>query len=278
VLIETLAVGLMVGLLLGVLGGGGGVLTVPILVYLLGETPQHATTASLVIVGLTALVGAVARVRSRLVDWRVGLVFGAIGIPTAYLGTIVNRHLDPPVLLLAFAGLIVVVATAMLVSTRRRGEPGHDTSSPDPDGPLDQAPSGGGTALAVEVRPSRTVTALKVVGSALVIGFLTGLLGVGGGFLIVPALVFALRMRMSEAIGTSLLVIAVTSAASIASRVGGAEFDWSVIIPFTLASIGATTVGKQVADRFSGDTLTRAFAVLLLLVAGFVTVQSITAL
>jgi uncharacterized membrane protein YfcA len=277
VLIETLAVGLLVGLLLGVLGGGGGVLTVPILVYLLGETPQHATTASLVIVGLTALVGAVTRVRSRLVDWRVGLVFGAIGIPTAYLGTIVNRHLDPPVLLLAFAGLIVVVATAMLVSTRRRGEPGHDAAL-EPDGPLDQVPSGGGTALAVEVRPSRTATALKVVGSALVIGFLTGLLGVGGGFLIVPALVFALRMRMASAIGTSLLVIAVTSAASIASRVGVVEFDWSVIIPFTLAAIGATTVGKQVADRFSGDTLTRAFAVLLLLVAGFVTVQSITAL
>jgi uncharacterized membrane protein YfcA len=270
VLIETLAVGLLVGLLLGVLGGGGGVLTVPILVYLLGESPQHATTASLVIVGVTAFVGATTRVRSGLVDWRTGLVFGAIGIPTAYLGTVVNRHLDPPVLLLAFAALILVVAVAMLVSTRTR--------TPAGDGPPVHLPAGSGGDTAVDVAPGRTATALKVVGSALVIGFLTGLLGVGGGFLIVPALVFALRMPMASAIGTSLLVIAVTSAASIASRVGVVEFDWSVILPFTLAAIGATMAGKRVADRFSGDTLTRAFAVLLILVAGFVTVQSVTAL
>lgn len=269
-LIEILAAGLLVGLLLGVLGGGGGVLTVPILVYLLGETPQHATAASLVIVGVTALVGATTRVRSRLVDWRTGLTFGALGIPTAYLGTVVNRHLDPLVLLLAFAALIVVVAVAMLVNTCR------ETSADD--GVTERAATGSGGGAAIDVRPGRTVTALKVVGSALVIGFLTGLLGVGGGFLIVPALVFALQMPMASAIGTSLLVIAVTSAASTVSRIGVVEFDWPVIIPFTLAAVGATVAGKRVADRFSGDALTRAFAVLLILVAGFVTVQSVTAL
>lgn len=276
-LIETLAVGLLVGLLLGVLGGGGGVLTVPILVYLLGESAQHATTSSLVIVGLTALVGAATRMRSGLVEWRTGLVFGAIGIPTAYLGTIVNRHLDPPVLLLAFAGLIVVVAVAMLVNSRGGGATGDvgDGAEANPD----LAPgSGSGVATTVLARPSRTATAVKVIAAALVIGFLTGLLGVGGGFLIVPALVFALRMPMPSAIGTSLLVIAVTSGASIASRIGVVDFDWSTIVPFTVAAVTATMAGKRVAGRFSGDTLARAFAVLLILVAGFVTVQSVATL
>ncbi len=273
-LIETVTVGLLVGLLLGVLGGGGGVLTVPILVYMLGESARHATTSSLVIVGLTALVGAVSRMRSGLVDWRTGLAFGALGIPTAYLGTLVNRHLDPPVLLLAFACLIVVVAVAMLVNSR--GRSAAPTEEPEYPDRIPGVPTG--TPTAVGVRPGRTATAVKLVAAALVIGFLTGLLGVGGGFLIVPALVFALRMPMAHAIGTSLLVIAVTSVASLVARVGAVEFDWWVIVPFTVAAVTATTIGKRVADRFSGDTLTRAFAVLLILVAGFVTAQSVSAL
>lgn len=263
-LIQTLAVGLAVGLLMGALGGGGGVLTVPILVYLLGESAQQATTGSLVIVGITALVGAVSRWRSGGVRLRSGVAFGILGIPAALVGTAVNHRLDPAVLLLAFAALILVVAAALLAGTRRRAA-------------VDRTPTpAGGTAIAVRVRPiSRVSTALTVVPTALVIGFLTGLLGVGGGFLVVPALVVLLRMPMASAIGTSLLVIAINSGASLAARAGVAEFDWSVIVPFTLAAVLATMLGKRVADRFSGDALTRAFAVLLIAVAGFVSVQSL---
>lgn len=242
------------------------VLTVPILVYLLDETPQQATTSSLVIVGITALIGAGSRWPSGGVRWRTGLVFGLLGIPAAYLGTAVNQRLDPALLLLTFAALVLVVAVALLAGTRRTPDPAPAT------------PTATGSGVATKVRPSGVSTALTVVPSALVIGFLTGLLGVGGGFLVVPALVIVLRMPMAWAVGTSLLVIAINSGASLVARAGVAEFDWSVVVPFTLAAVLATTFGKRVADRFSGDTLTRAFATLLIAVAGLVSVQSLLSL
>lgn len=265
-LIGTVAVGLAVGLLMGVLGGGGGVLTVPILVFLLGETPQQATTSSLVIVGVTALIGAASRWTSGGVRWRTGLAFGLPGIPAAYLGTAVNQRLDPALLLLAFAALVLVVAVALLAGTRRTPDSTQST------------PTATGSGVATKVRPSAVSTVLTVVPSALVIGFLTGLLGVGGGFLVVPALVIVLRMPMTWAVGTSLLVIAINSGASLVARAGVAEFDWSVIVPFTLAAVLATTFGRRVADRFSGDTLTRVFAALLIAVAGLVSAQSLLSL
>lgn len=261
-LIATLAVGLAVGLLMGVLGGGGGVLAVPILVYLFGESPQEATTASLVIVGVTALVAAGSRWRSGGVRRRTGVAMGALGIPAAYVGTAVNQRLDPQVLLLAFAVLVLVVAAVLLAGTRR----GTDTvRTPAPAG-----------RVAVRARPT-AATALTVVPVALGIGFLTGLLGVGGGFLVVPALVLLLRMPMASAIGTSLLVIAINSGASLVARAGVAEFDWALIVPFTVAAVVATTFGRRVGARFSGDALTRAFAVLLVAVAGLVVAQSLSA-
>lgn len=259
-LIATLAVGLAVGLLMGVLGGGGGVLTVPVLVYLLGESPQGATTASLVIVGVTALVAAGTRWRSGGVRGWTGVAMGALGMPAAYAGTAVNQRLDPQGLMLAFAALLLLVAAALLAGTRR--------------GPEGVPPPAG--RVAVRALPS-AATVLTVVPAALGIGFLTGLLGVGGGFLVVPALVLLLRMPMAAAIGTSLLVIAVNSGASLAARAGVAEFDWDLIVPFTLAAVVATTFGRRVGARFSGDALTRAFAVLLVAVAGIVVAQSLLA-
>ncbi len=259
------ALGLVIGLVLGALGGGGGVLTVPVLVYVLAETPQNATTGSLIIVGVAAGIGALARRGTRTVAWRTGLTFGMIGIPAAYLGTAVNQRLDPAILLLAFALLILAVAVTMLAGTR--GPTGKD-AAPDPA-------SGGATVTAVR---AKVVDIAKVVVLALAVGFLTGLLGVGGGFLIVPALVIALRMPMPTAIGTSLLVITVNSAASLLARAATVHVDWSVVGPFTLAAVLATVIGKRVADRLSGRALTRAFAFLLIAVAAFVAFQSVQAL
>ncbi len=109
-------------------------------------------------------------------------------------------------------------------------------------------------------------------------GFPTGLFGVGGGFIIVPALVFALGYEMADAVATSLLVIAINSAAALLARAGHQTFHWEVITPFTLAAIAGTLAGKRVADRASGPMLTRVFAVLLLAVAGYVALRSITAM
>lgn len=262
-LIGTLAAGLAIGLLMGVLGGGGGVLAVPVLVLLLGSTPQDATTGSLLIVGVAALAGTAARWRSGGVRWRTGAAFGVLGVPAAFVGTAVNQRIDPTVLLLAFAALVLVVAGLLLAGRR--------------PSPATGPPRGGGTSGDVLVGSTRLTTALTVVPAGLAVGFLTGLFGVGGGFLVVPALVLGLRMPMPVAVGTSLLAIAINSGASLAARAGVAEFDWPVLVPFTLAAVCATVAGRRVAGRFSGDTLTTAFAVLLIGVAALVTAQSVLA-
>ena len=128
--------GLVMGAVIGGLGGGGGVLTVPALVYLLGQSAQDATTASVVVVGITAAAGVLARARTGGIDWRTGLVFGVVGLPAAWLGTVLNDRVSQPTLLLAFAGLALVAAAAMLLharATRRADEHADQDASPDHD-------------------------------------------------------------------------------------------------------------------------------------------------
>jgi hypothetical protein len=269
-LVAALALGLVVGAVVGGLGGGGGVLAVPALVHVLGQDARDATTSSVVIVGITAAAGALARARGGGIDWRTGTALGAVGIPASFLGTLLNRHVAQPVLLLAFAALTLVAATAMLLDSRSPHEPG--------DGP---ATGGRGSALGTRRRTGRaqllrTLVAIVLCGAA--VGFLTGFLGVGGGFLVVPALVIALRMPMGLAIGTSLVVIVLNSVSAFASRLGDLHLDWHVIVPFTVAAVAGTLVGRRVADRLSGAVLTRAFAALLVAVGLFVGVQSLIAL
>ncbi|GAA2864930.1 sulfite exporter TauE/SafE family protein [Pseudonocardia halophobica] len=283
--------GLVMGAVIGGLGGGGGVLTVPALVYLLGQPAQAATTASVVIVGVTATVGVIARARSGGVDWRTGVMFGVVGIPAAWLGTALNRRVDQPTLMLAFAGLTLVAAMAMLLDARgRRRAAEHAATDPtgdEADGPGGTAtapasdPGTAGTALATE-RRSRAgpllATAAKVAVGGASVGFLTGFLGVGGGFLVVPVLVIMLRMPMTLAIGTSLLIIALNSVSSMVSRLGALHLDWRVVVPFTLAAVVGTLLGKRISDRLSGRTLGIAFAWLLVAVGLFVGVRNLLAL
>ena len=196
------ALGLLIGLVIGGLGGGGGVLTVPALVYLLGQDAHDATTGSVLIVGLSAVVGMAARWRNPGLDWRTGLAFGAVGIPTAYAGTLLNHRVSPSVLMLVFAAVILVAASAMLLN-------GHDQADAEPERPV-AGQSTGAVAVATRTdarRAARLRTAVKILVCGAASGFLTGLLGVGGGFLVVPALVIVLRMPITLAIGTSLLII-----------------------------------------------------------------------
>jgi len=125
---------------------------------------------------------------------------------------------------------------------------------------------------------SRLVTAGKVVLASLVVGFLTGFLGVGGGFVIVPALVLALRYGMPTAVGTSLVIISITSLGAFVERLGQTTIPWHTIIPFTVAAVLGSLAGKRVIDRVSGTALSRAFAGLLVLVASYVAAQAAIAL
>lgn len=264
-LISAFAFGLAIGLVLGALGGGGSVLTVPVLVFALGLRAQDATTASLVIVGITAAVAAVGHARSGHTRWRYGLFLAAAAIPTSVLATRLNRLVDGNVLLLAFAVLMLVAAGGMLLRSR--------------DGiQQDDAATGSAGGTATLVRPASVGTArsrgLRVLGAGLLIGALTGFFGVGGGFVIVPVLVVGLEFAMSAAVGTSLLVIALTSAVALAARAGHGSFDWAVIVPFTGAALVGSLGGQRLAVRLPAQALTRAFAVLLVLLAGYVAVRA----
>lgn len=261
--------GLLIGVVIGGLGGGGGVLTVPALVYLLGLSAQDATTSSVVIVGTTAVVGVLARARGGLVRWRTGLAFGAVGVPAAAAGSVLNQRVAEPVLLLSFSALTVLAAVAMILDSRR---------TPGPDDPESDDPEAGAAGTGTGTRSRVVARTAAIAGWGVLIGFLTGFLGVGGGFLAVPVLVVVLRVAMAQAIGTSLLIIAVNSAAALATRAGVAEFDAALLVPFTVAAIVGSAAGKLVSDRLPGAALTRAFAVLLLLVGAFVAVESVLAL
>jgi uncharacterized membrane protein YfcA len=269
--------GLVIGLTLGALGGGGSILTVPALVYVIGQDARAATTSSLFIVGVSSLIAALGHARSGRVRWGVGLAFGATGIAAGFAGTAANQLVDPDVLLLAFAGVIVIAAVGMLANGRNSGS--HERSSATGEragNPSDAQPHPHDAADRLRRwTPGRIG---KVVGAGLTVGFMTGFFGVGGGFVIVPALTLALGMSMPQAIATSLVVIAINSAGALLARAGTAHLDWAVIVPFTLAAVAGSLGGKKITDRVSGATLTRAFAVLLIGVAVYTATASMISL
>ncbi|MFB7243539.1 integral membrane family protein [Streptomyces populi] len=238
VLILALAAGAVTGLALGALGGGGSVLTVPALIYLLGFTPSAATTASLVIVTVTSATALSAHARQGTVRWRAGALFAAAGLIPAALGGAVSGRLPPALLTGAFSLIAGLAAFRML--------------RPAADGP-GAAPAGTG----------------RITGTGAGLGAVTGVLGVGGGFLAVPALVNVVGLRMRAAVGTSLLVITANSLAALLARAGTAQsLDWAVVAPFAGAAVLGAWDGKRLAARVSGGTLQRIFAWALLAVAG----------
>jgi uncharacterized membrane protein YfcA len=255
-LLAAVGLGLVIGVVIGALGGGGSILTVPVLVFALGLGAQEATTASLVIVGVTAAVAAVSYARSGHTRWRTGLTLAAAGVPASVLGSYLNRSIDENVLLLAFAAVMLLAAVGMLMRTQPGDEGATSAGRPDP-------------------QQHRRLLSWRLVSAGLVIGFLTGFLGVGGGFVIVPVLVLSLGLAMPAAVGTSLLVIALNSGVALAARSVGGSFAWEVIVPFTAAAVAGSLLGKRVADRLPSAVLTRAFAVLLVLVAGYIVVRAV---
>lgn len=250
-LVAALA-GLGVGLILGAMGGGGAIITVPILTYALGMTTDQATTGSLIIVGLSSLVAAVPHFRGGRVSWGTGLVFAILGALGTIPVALVASRFDPNWRMAGFGLLLVLVATLMLRGSRQAAA--SDVPRPS-------------------LREPRTlaVTALAAVG----VGALTGFFGVGGGFAIIPALTLVLGFGMPLAVGTSLLIIGLNSATALSGRLaGGVDLDWPVIALFTLTAMVGSIAGSQVTERVSPVVLKRAFAVLLLVVAAYTLVRS----
>lgn len=234
-LIVALAVGLGVGVVVGALGAGGGILSVPVLVYLLGQEPHAASAGSLVIVGLTALV------------------FGVLSSVGTVLGSRLSVLVDPRTLMLLFSVLLVAVGVMMLRKAfRARRADGSGAAG------AEGASSGrrGGRGLPL------------LIACATATGFLTGFFGVGGGFAVVPMLVLALGFTMREASSTSLLVMIIASVVGLVSRIGTSiSVDWMVVVVFALASMCGGLIGAPASRRVRESTLTLLFGVLLLLVA-----------
>jgi uncharacterized membrane protein YfcA len=243
--------GLLIGISLGALGGGGSILAVPALVFAAGQSPKHATTTSLVLVALTALIGIVPHWRAGRVRFTAGLVFGLAGVGGSLLGSHWNKAADPNVLLLAFSGLMMIAAYAMWRRVQRSAPPRVGTPA--------------------RVTP---MTIAKVIGAGSAVGVLTGFFGVGGGFVIVPALVLALGFNMSEAVGTSLLVITVNSAAALATRLQSGAIEWGTVIPFTIASMIGVVIGSRLAATRDSGSLQRWFVGLLVAVASYTAIRS----
>jgi uncharacterized protein len=246
-----MALGLVIGALVGLLGGGGSILAVPALVYVAGQDLRQAVATSLVVVGITAAVAVVPRLRARQINWRIGLLFAAAGAATAFAGAAVNRLLPDAVTLALFAALMVGAGVRML-----------------------QAQPAIGTACAVDAGGVNWRRCLpRTITGGLVVGFLTGLLGVGGGFLIIPVLVLALGLPMASAVGTSLLVVALNSAAGFAAHVGRTTLDVPVTLAFTAAAVVAAFAAGRLGARTDTDRLRRWFAWLVLAVAALVAVR-----
>ncbi len=271
-LLLAVAAGALIGLSLGALGGGGSILAVPVLVYLLDQSASQATTGSLVVVGVTSLIGAIAAHRAGNVLLGRGLVFGLVAIGGAVAGAEASDRVSEEVLLAAFAALMLLVGGTLAWRQLRhhRGDDARHAARPTLDDPI------------ITFSPTfacQCPRALKVLLTATVVGALTGFLGVGGGFLVVPALLLALALPMEYAAGTSLVVITITSAAALAVRAGaGATPDWTSVAVLTATSAAAAVAGARLADRVGTHRLQAAFAVLVLGVAVYTAARAVPAL
>jgi uncharacterized membrane protein YfcA len=242
-----LALATLIGLSLGLLGGGGSILTVPIFVYVLGFEAKTAIAMSLAVVGATSAVGAVGHWRAGNVNMRVAAIFGVFAMGGTYLGARLAVYFSGAAQLTLFAAVMLAAAWFMFRPPRLR-----DAGAENP--------------------PPMSLVLIVVEGLA--VGVLTGLVGVGGGFLIVPALVLLGGVPMKEAVGTSLLVIALKSAAGFAGYLGQVEVDWPFMSLFTLMAVLGIALGTYLVRFVPQHALRRAFAVFLVLMGSLILYQN----
>lgn len=236
-----------IGAVMGLLGGGGSILTVPMLIAVLGLEEREAMATSLAVVVSTALVSLIPHFRAGNVALRQGLSFAAIGAASALGGGALSRFIPGPVLLGGFALVMLATGLAML---RDRRQPAASLEQP---------------------KPLRT--ALAAVGA----GLLTGLVGAGGGFVIVPALTLLARLPMRQAVGTSLLVIALQGAAGLVGHLGHTALDFGLLWPLAAAAAFGSLGGAHFSARAPGPLLKKAFGVLVLVVAAWMSLRTFSA-
>lgn len=288
-MIAAIALGVLIGVALGSLGGGGSVLAVPVLAHIAGQSAAAATATSLVAVAAASAVGSIGHARVGHVRWGSAATFVATGVAGSWAGATLNGRLDGDALLLAFSALVIVAAYRMLTACpwctnageeqaireeadigRREEErvavaTGTTVATPAGARPAARLEANGEPAPAEPVLHGRA-RVIRLIAAGTLVGFLTGLFGVGGGFVIVPALTLALGLTVQVAIGTSLVVIVGNALVALAFR-GTGDVEWDIAIPFSITMLIGSFVGSLVAHRLPPKQSLRAFAVLLVVVA-----------
>ncbi len=244
----VLALAVVVGLSLGLLGGGGSILAVPLLVYVAGLGAQEAVATSLFVVGTTSAIAVLPHATQGRVHWRTGLIFAVGGMAGAYLGGRLATRVPGSILLVAFAAMMLATSIAMLRG--RREAPSRTTTHPHP---------------------------VATVALGALVGTLTGFVGAGGGFLIVPALTLVAGLPMASAVGTSLLVITLQSTAGLLGHLHGTQIPWGLALSVTGAAVVGSLIGARLAGRVSQPMLRRAFGAMVLLMGGLVMAQQLPA-
>jgi uncharacterized protein len=243
----TVGLAVFVGIALGLLGGGGSILTVPLLAYVAGMDAKQAIATSLLVVGVTSAIGAVSHARAGHVQWRTGLIFGGAGMAGAYAGGLLARFIPGTILLIGFAVMMIATAIAMLRGRKNIVAPGGQHRMP----------------------------VIKIIAEGLVVGLVTGLVGAGGGFLVVPALALLGGLPMPVAVGTSLIVIAMKSFAGLGGYLSSVQINWAVALAVTAAAVTGALIGARLTSMVNPEALRKAFGWFVLAMSSVILAQEI---
>jgi uncharacterized protein len=269
--IATIVSGGAVGLALGLTGGGGSIFAVPLLIYVVGLAPARAMPVSLVAVAISAGVGGVQSVRDKLAVWQPTIVFALGGVLGAPVGILVAKHVASHLLVGGFALLALTVGALMWRAALRSSTEAKtvraSTAENEAGWLCTLSPDG-------QMRFSfPCVAMLALIGAGT--GFLSGMFGIGGGFLIVPALVLITRMQVHRAIATSLLIIAAIGSSGAVSAMLHGQLEWPVLVPFAVGGAAGIVLGRLLAARLAGPRLQQIFAVSIVCVGAGMLIDSL---
>lgn len=249
--------GAITGILLGLLGSGGSIITIPALIYLLGVDPKQAIAMSLGIVAVTATITAVNHWRRGNVDLRVAVIFGLFGVAGTYAGTRIGLITPAVVQLTVFAVVMYAAAYRMLKPK-----------------PVELKAVGADVVHCIPAEEFVSPELWQIAALGIGVGALTGFVGVGGGFLIVPALVLLSRIPMKRAVGTSLVIVSFNCVTGFIGYAGAVPINYMLMFTFTAVAIAGSFAGAIFSQRISGDTLKRSFAIFLVIVATYILLKN----
>lgn len=281
--IESLFVGFAIGCIVGLLGAGGGIISVPVLVYLLRQNAYDAAAGSLLLVGLTSISAIFSQLKSKKIRWREGVIFGIIAIGGSIIGARLSLRISQTSLLLLFACLLGCMAILLgLKAIRSRKNQLflenklQKVKLKDLKQEKITVENANSNNLVLPQEIAKKTSFGLILLAASCTGFLTGFFGVGGGFIVVPMLIFVLRFTMQEAAATSLIVMAISAASGLIARIGtNVTWDWSVLIPFVAASMLGGVLGANISKHFRADILTALFSLLLAGISAFLLIMNL---